>query len=154
MDSSNTNLFELQIDASSQMYLKETAKWAKFLAILGFIFCGFIVIIGIFASSIFAAMGSRLAGAEGSLPATMGKAMAFFYICIALLAFFPYLFLLRFSNHMLAALRSNDQQQLTSSFRNLKSCYKYVGIFTIIILAIYVLIFLFVGLGALIGGSR
>ena len=153
MDSANTNLFELQVDPASQMYLRDTAKWAKFLAIIGFIMCGLIILIGIFASSVFTAMGSRF-GNEGTFPAAMGGFLAFVYICVAVVAFFPYLFLLKFSNHMLRALRNNDQQQLTSSFRNLKACYKYVGILTIIFLTLYILMFLFVGLGALVSRPR
>ena len=151
MESTNTNLFELQIDQPSQMYLRETAKWGKFLAIVGFIMCGLIVLGGIFAGSIFAASGSQFGSAYS---AGFGVGAAVLYICLALVCFLPYLFLFRFSSQMLAALRTNDQQLLTSSFRNQKSCYKYVGILTMVLLVIYALIFVFAGLGAIIAGGK
>jgi len=151
MESPNTNLFELQIDQSSQMYLRETAKWGKFIAIVGFIMCCLIVLAGVFAGSIFAATSSQFSAAYS---AGLGVGAAVFYICFALVCFFPYLFLLRFSNQMLAALRTNDQQLLNSSFRNQRACYKYVGILTIILLAIYALILVFAGFGAMVAAGR
>ena len=152
MDSPNTNLFELQIDASSQMYLRETAKWAKFLAILGFVICGLLVLGGIFAGTLMSTMSSQF---PSPMPSGIGVMATFFYILFAVIVFFPYLFLFRFANQMLAALRSNDQPSLNSSFRNLKSHYKFVGILTIIILSFYLIFFIFLGLGMMAGaGSR
>ena len=155
MDSANTNFFELQIDASSQMYLRETAKWAKFLAIVGFVMCVLIALLGIFFGAIISAMTARFNPSTPAPVETTAAASvmgAILYVFIAIVYFIPCLFLLRFSNQMLVALRNNDQQKLTSSFRNLKSCYKYVGILTIILLSLYLIIFLFVGLGAMAGG--
>jgi hypothetical protein len=48
---------------------------------------------------------------------------------------------------MQAALRQSDQLALTTSFKNLKFCYKYLGILTIVLLGIYALAFI-VGLMA------
>ena len=36
-----SNLFELQVDQPSMSYLKDAARWARFLAIIGFIFSPF-----------------------------------------------------------------------------------------------------------------
>jgi hypothetical protein len=157
MDSpnTNTNLFELQIDPSSQMYLRETAKWAKFLAIVGFVMCAFIALLGIFFGSFIAAISARFAPATPAPPeatTAAGVMGGIIYFFIAVVYFFPCLFLLRFSNQMQVALRSNMQENLTSSFRNLKACYKYVGILTIILVSIYLMIFLFFGLGMMAGG--
>ena len=41
------SLFGLSIEAQSRSFLTETAKWGKFLAIIGFIACVFIVLAGI-----------------------------------------------------------------------------------------------------------
>jgi hypothetical protein len=147
MDSPNTNLFELQIDASAQSYLREAAKWAKFLSIVGFVMCGFFVLFGIFAASILSSMGSQFG--TTTMAAGVGTMMTAVYVCFALLYFFPCLYTYRFSTHMKAALRSNDQQILISSFRNLKACYKFLGILTIVMLSIYLLALVFGGLGAM-----
>ena len=41
------DIFLLQVDNGNIPYLKEAAKWAKFLAIMGFIFCGIMLIAAI-----------------------------------------------------------------------------------------------------------
>ena len=142
----NSEIFGLQVDPVIKSYLAETAKWGRFLSILGFILCGLIVLIGIFAGSIFSMFGSATIGGESPIGASgFASVMVVLYILIALLYFFPCLYLFRFSNKMKTALYGNSQEDLTESFQNLKSLFKFVGILTIIILAIYALIF-FIGI--------
>ena len=141
---SPSNLFELQLDHQSVAYLRETAKWGKFLAIVGFIGCALIVLIGIFAGTIMASAFGDLGGGYGG----MGAGMAFVYILLALLYFFPCLYLYRFAVRMQVALNNNDQQSLPAALMNLKSAFKFVGILTIIILALYALAIIFAVLGA------
>jgi hypothetical protein len=66
--------------------------------------------------------------------------MAVYMIIIAVIWFFPLLFTLRFANGMKRALAGNDQQALNTAFQNLKVCMRYLGIITIVILAIYAII--------------
>ena len=56
----------------------------------------------------------------GKMRDGLGVGVAIMYIIIAVIAFFPFLFILRFANQMKAALHSNDQDLLNSSFQNLK----------------------------------
>ena len=44
----SSNLFELQLDQPSINYLSEAARWSRFLSIIGFIYCGLMVIFGLF----------------------------------------------------------------------------------------------------------
>ncbi|HEY0677384.1 MAG TPA: DUF5362 family protein [Chitinophagaceae bacterium] len=149
MEQNTSNLFELHLDQQSTSYLSEAARWGKFLSIVGFIMCALIVLVGIFAGSIMAtAFGSMSGGDAAGLTGGMGVGMAIVYVLLALLYFFPCLYLYRFATRMQVALRSNDQQNLTVSFMNLKACFKFVGILTIIILAIYALVLIFAVLGA------
>jgi hypothetical protein len=134
------DLFDLQVDPRSSKFLIETAKWARFLAIVGFIFCGLIVLFSLFAGSILSAVFSRYAGSTAFLG---GAFISFFYIFVSLLMFFPCLFTYRFSASMLLALRNNDQELLSTSFRNLKSLFKFHGIVTIVVLSLYGLAILF-----------
>jgi uncharacterized membrane protein len=137
---SDQNLFELQIDQQSISYLSETARWAKFLSIVGFVMCGIMIIVAIFAGTIMATF-SRF-GNNDALGTSMGYSgvlISGVYIVLALLCFFPYLFLFNFSVKMQSALRNNDQTNLNISFSNLKSCFKFVGILTIVILSFYLL---------------
>jgi hypothetical protein len=70
------------------------------------------------------------------------------YIVLAVIYFFPCLFLYRFSTKMKTALNGNEQTDLTLSFQNLKSLFRYIGVITVIILAIYLIAILFIVLGA------
>lgn len=150
MEQNTSNLFELRLDQQASGYLSETAKWGKFLAIVGFIMCALIVLIGIFAGSIMSSAFGELGGGAGF--GGMGVGMAVVYILFALLYFFPCLYLYRFAVRAQVALRNNDQQSLNIAFMNLKSCFKFVGILTIIVLALYALGIIFAVLGATMAG--
>lgn len=136
--STESNLFELQIDHEVSSHLRETARWAKFLSIVGFVFIGLILVF-------LAIAGSRLASLSYSSPigAAMGSGgVVQIVLLFAMIAFyfFPCLFTFNFSNKMLQALRNNDQYTLVSSFRQLKLCYKFVGILTLVFISLYVVI--------------
>ena len=136
------SLFGFGIDQSSKSHLAEAAKWAKFLAIVGFVMCGLIVVIAVFADSIVALISNPYNDGYSSsarLAEGTGVFVAVFYIGFAIVFFFPYLFLLRFANRMRSALNTNDQLTLNSSFQNLKIMFRYVGILTIVLLSFYAL---------------
>jgi hypothetical protein len=133
-----SNLFELHVDHNVSGYLSETARWARFMAIMGFIGCGFMLLFSLFMGSFINAALLRMGGTTAGL-SYMGGFISFIYIVIAIVYFFPCLYLYNFASKMQVAIRSNDQDQLSISFRNLKSCFRFIGIFTIIILAFWVL---------------
>jgi len=145
------NLFELQVDQQSIGYLSETARWAKFLSIVGFVMCGIIIIIGLFFGTIMSTF-SRFGNNSEAFSSSMGSSgviISVVYIGMALLCFFPYLYLFNFSSKMQTALRNNDQINLNASLGNLKSCFKFVGILTIVVLSFYLLAIIgFVGVAS------
>ncbi|MET0243960.1 MAG: DUF5362 family protein [Flavitalea sp.] len=143
------SLFELQVDHQSTAFLRETAKWAKFLAIVGFIFIGLIVIVVVFAGSM---LGAAMSTAYGTAGSAVGSFQVILLVAMVLIYFFPTLFLYRFASRMQVALRNNDQVTLNSSFESLKSCFKFMGILMIIILSFYALALVF-GMFAAIGLS-
>ena len=148
----SSSLFNLNIDPSTKSYLFETAKWARFLSIVGMISLGLMILFAFFFSTVFSSLSNT--GFDGEATGTewssaMGMVMGVIYLVIAVIWFFPLLYLLRFSNTIKTALNSNDQNALNVSFQNLKSCFRYVGIVTIIVLALYALIFVF----AIVGGA-
>ena len=142
-----TSLFELQVDHEATVYLKEAARWAKFLAIIGFIFCGLFVLVALFAGSFIAGSYTSM-GLGGRTGAMGGAFVSILYIAIALLYFFPCLYTFNFARKMQVALRSNDQSQLNQSFRNLKAGYRFLGILMIIGLCIWGLGIIFAIIGA------
>ncbi|MGZ8516752.1 MAG: DUF5362 family protein [Chitinophagaceae bacterium] len=153
----DSSLFSINVDQTGKTHLAEAAKWAKFLSILGFIMCGLIVLIGIFFGSFFSMFSSRYGSSQyNDLPASstgLGAAMAIYYVVIALVYFFPCLFLFRFATKMKTALGSGDQEVLNSSFQNLKASFRFVGVLTIIGLAFLVLALVVGMLGFATGGN-
>jgi len=131
---------ELYIDGESRMFLKETAKWAKFLAIVGFVITGLMVLVGLFMGTIMSEMTSGMGGEMPGYPVGMLSGV---YIVFAILYIMPMLYLYKFAAKMQVALKEDIQFEITSSFENLKSLFKFIGIFTVVILGFYVLIFLF-----------
>jgi hypothetical protein len=131
---SNTSLFSLSIDPVTKAHLSEAARWARFLAIVGMIGLALMIVFGIFGSAMmFSAAGSLDGNYGASGMAAYGSGFfATYIIIVAVLYFFPLLFTLRFANKMRTALSANDQQALNSAFQNLKICYRYIGILTII----------------------
>ena len=61
-------------------------------------------------------------------------------LIVAVLAFFPLLFLLQFANKLRTALSANQQGELNTAFLNLKKYFRYVGVILIIVLTFYALV--------------
>lgn len=153
-ENSEIEEFELQLNESAKGYLKETAKWAYFISILGFIGIGFIVLIAIFAGAIFTTIGSVMPRDMGSFGSSLGIFMTIVYLLIAGLYFFPVYYLNKFATNAKMALRDNNSRSLAASFEYLKSHYKFIGIMALVILCLYGLIFLFIIITALMTGFR
>lgn len=137
-----TELEQLIVNGRSKNFLKETAKWTKFLSIMGFIGIGIIIIFSFFAGIIF----ENLPNAQ-PMPIDMGMTLTITYLILAVIYFFPVYYLYQFSNKMKEALLVKDDEILANAFEMLKSHYKFVGVFTIIMLSLYVLIFIVAMLG-------
>lgn len=103
--------------------LKTSAKWARFVAIFGFVICGLLLI-----SSLFG-IGS-LFGMYGG-----GGAIYFIvYFSILTMACFWVLF---FAQNALNAIRYNDNLKLTSSLRYLRNLFILQGIAVILMLLVF-----------------
>jgi preprotein translocase subunit SecG len=142
----NSPLFNLSIDPIAKAHLAEASRWAKFLAIIGFIICGLMVLAGLFFQSVFSSMSSKYQGYNEAQFETegFGAAMVIAYVIIAVIYFFPCLFLYKFATKMKIALATDDQDALNNSVQNLKAMFRYVGIITLIFVVIY-------GLGLIVG---
>jgi uncharacterized membrane protein len=138
--------FELQFSPVAQSFFRETAKWAKFISIVGFIFIGLYVLIALMmiaaGSTIGAMSGNPMMGAMG------GTTLGIIYLVGALLYFFPIRYLYLFSSKALTALESKSTDYLTDSLENLKSHYKFMGILMIVVIGLMILGFVFGIVGA------
>jgi uncharacterized membrane protein YjgN (DUF898 family) len=148
-DTTQSHLFELSFDRESIDHLTETAKWGKFLAIIGFITCGLLLIVSFFVGSIMSSTAALAPYSTSELRAASNLGGAFFtmiYIIGAVIYFFPCLYLYRYSVRMKTALNTNDQTKLNQSLKSQRMLYRYIGIVTIITISLYVI-------GLLIGGT-
>ncbi|MCB0447437.1 MAG: hypothetical protein KDD03_07990 [Gelidibacter sp.] len=138
--------FELNFSNQITGYLKEISTWSYFLSIIGFIGIGFMVLFG-------ALFGTILGDMPNDPYEAIGLNMGYFgliYIVIALVYFFPVLYLFNFSRKMKSALATKNNDDLSSAFGNLKSHYKFLGIFTIVIISLYLLMFVAAFIGSMV----
>lgn len=130
-----TPKMELQQEALNN--LNETSKWTNFLAIMGFIFIGLMIVLGFFIGSIFSEMVEN----QPNMPFS-GTVLGFIYLMMGLIYFFPVLYLYKFSTFTKKALMHHNTNDLNEAFKNLKSHYRFMGIITIVILSVYFFAFI------------
>ena len=119
-------------------FLKETSKWAKFIAILGFIGLGLMVLGGLSVML----MGANFGRGLGGMQMNTGI-IGFVYLIMSVLYFFPMYYLYNFSVKIKDGLALQNKDVLESAFGFLKSHYKFIGILIIVMIAMYVLTILF-----------
>jgi hypothetical protein len=117
-------------------YLMETAKWGKFLAIVGYVSIGLLGLLAIFMMVGLSAM-SDFSGTEFPV-----GAFGFIYIIMGAMYYFPVTYLYKYAVQIKKGLKSNDITTITAGFQNLKSLFKFMAIVTIVILSIYGLMLL------------
>lgn len=137
--------FELEVGNEIKGYLKETSTWSYFLSILGFIGIGFMVFGG-FAMAFASSFNDFGGNAAYGLGYSMGIGLV--YVVLAGIYFFPVLYLFKFSKNIKTALSNNNNTDFKAAFLNLKSHYKFMGIFSIILMSMYILVIIGVVAGA------
>ena len=126
-----------QITMESLGYLNTAAKWAKFLAILGFIGIGIMVLAGLFMGVIFTFL--NIVPNTTHFPFPMGI-IGFVYIILAAVYVMPVIYLNNFSNSISKAVAFRETAILTEALLNLKRHLKYIGIMTIVIIVTYIVV--------------
>lgn len=131
---------KLIVTEDMRSYIYEIAKWARFLSIIGFILSAFLIIGSFGIGAAISANPSMLAQL-GPLAGAGGIGITIFYLILALIYFYPSILLFRFSNKGKQGVLFGDQASLDDAMMNMKSLFKFWGIFTIVIMICY---FLFV----------
>jgi hypothetical protein len=131
---------KIEIEQETLKHLNTTRKWAMFLAIIGFIILGLIVIIGLIAGTFLTAFNSG--GKDLGIPESL---MFVPILLLAVIYFFPVLFLFRFSKHTSHAVQTLDKLELHKAIKNLKLCFVYIGVLIIIILSLYIVVLIVAG---------
>jgi hypothetical protein len=141
-----TENYENQLTTAAVGFLQESAKWSKFMAIIGFIGIGLMVLVSLFMAIGFSAMS---ASTMPELPFPM-SVFSILYVLFAAIYFFPVYYLYQYATKTSAALHSKNKQLLADGLENLKSHHKFLGIFTLIIVSLYGFIFVFAILGGIL----
>jgi hypothetical protein len=128
-----------QLTPESVAYLATAAKWGKFLAILGFISMGFVILAGLAMGLIFSVMGDKMEGMGGLMSASTSSFVSILYIIIGVITGIPLYFLNSFSNNVTKAIRNNNTTTMTTALRRLKSLFAFIGIYTVAMIAIYII---------------
>lgn len=135
----HTEVETLIVTEDIRSYIYETAKWAKFLSVMGFIFCVLIILLALSLPAILAAMTAM--GKNPMMGIATG-ALSVIYILFALLYFYPSLMLFKYANSAKKAVLFLDQESLAEAMSKMKSFFKFWGILTIVMLGLYAVILL------------
>jgi hypothetical protein len=123
----------MYITEDSKKFLVEIAKWSKFLSIIGMLF---IVLLALAALSI-SLVGNYIPTQQFAIPSGL---ISFIYLVVALFYGFPVYYLYKAATDIKDGIEEENEILLTNGFKNLKSHYKFIGIFTLVIIAFYGLI--------------
>ncbi len=126
----------LKITPAIRQYWRESAQWALFFAILGFLYLGIVGLMLILAA------GSSRGGIIGAL---------FGILILGGLVFVPTWLIYQFSRHVKDGLQHESTLLVALGFRNLRYLYQFAGILIIVLLSLYALAFF---LGLLMLASR
>lgn len=144
-------IFSLNVDETAKAHLLETARWSKFLAVLSMILTivlfVFIIISLTLSSSTLGALGSTGSAMVGLASAVVG--LLFF----AAIYFYPIWALFKFAKLTKSGILTANQQEFNEGLRFQKGLYKYIGILTIIVLALYGILLAIMLLGLAVSGA-
>jgi hypothetical protein len=118
-------------------YTRITAKWTRFLSILGFIMAGFMVLFGIFLTLVLTLFPSFFPHTGNTPPPFLG----IFYLPMSVLYLVPAIYLFKYSSALKRVLADANIQDIEEAVRYQKSFWKFTGI-----LSLFSLIFAVIGI--------
>ena len=122
-----------RLNAESKSHLVEAAKWAKFLAIVGFVMLALFFIASLVILGEVFSKGFNWDSIGGF---AVGMVMVAVY-------FFPIYYMFSFARKIKKGIRESSEEDCVKGFEHLKSMFKFMGIMFVIIIALYILIFIF-----------
>jgi hypothetical protein len=136
----NSESRKIEIEHDTLYFLNITRKWSMFLAILGFIVLGLLLMIGLVTGTFLSVFN---AGGTGTgIPEVLIIVLC---LVLSVIYFFPGYFLVQFSKHTANAFHTFDKQELHKAFKNLKSYFVYTGVLIIFILILYIVVLVATG---------
>ncbi|MBB5639132.1 hypothetical protein HDF26_005380 [Pedobacter cryoconitis] len=127
----------LWITEDIRSYIYDAAKWTRFLSIVGFVLTAMFVMSAFSVGAMLSTLGTTM---PGNPMLKLGSTVwTVIYLLFALLQFYPSLLLYKFSKSATQAVLFADQPSLGEAMGKLKSFFKFWGILTIVIIALYIL---------------
>jgi len=142
----------LSLNPAAIGYLQKVVKWAKFFAILGYIFIAFFILLAIFMGIILPTLNSGLASPTNPMGGVYTTTISVVYIFMAALYIYPIITLHSFANKTSLALKNNDENALEEGLKKLKQHFTFIGRFTIIMIVFYIIGIFAMMIGGFIGG--
>jgi hypothetical protein len=131
------------------LYLKQASPWLRFIGILGFIMCGFMVVgaLPFLVRASFVNTWGEFSGIPGfeafaSNSGVIGVGFGIYFLGLAVLLFFPYYFIYKFGAKIRTYLRTGVEKDLEGALKNNKSLWKFYGILAIVGLAFVPVVFI------------
>jgi magnesium-transporting ATPase (P-type) len=118
------------LNDNALFYLKSVSPWLRFLGVIYYIICGFLVAGGLIMLIAAPLMEDLDFGGETSF------LMGVFYLISAIITFFPARFIYFFGARLRNYFLNNAEKELELAFKYNKSFWKFCGIITIICLAL------------------
>lgn len=124
---------KIEIGPDGLKTLNSTRRWTMFLAVSGFISLGLIVILGIITGTFLTAFNNST-----RIPGIPDSMLVGGFILLALIDFFPVVFLFRFSKHIANAVTSLDNREMLRALKSLKRFFLFLGVILIILIMAYI----------------
>ena len=119
-------------------YLRQCGRWMKFLAILGAVGVALMFICGLTVLLMGNLMEDYVADtAYANFPMQI---VGVIYLALCGVCIIPLVYMFRYSKWISVADQTRDADSLEYALQNMKSLWKFCGIFAIVLLAIYVLL--------------
>ena len=125
----------LVITEAGKKDLLTTAKWSKFYAVLSFIGVAICVLMGI----LLLVSGHFMAQIQPELSAAMLAPLGLVYIVLGGILVMPALYLLQFAKKAEQAIAESNTEMMEQALNRMKSYWKFMGIFTIVMLVVSLL---------------
>jgi len=132
---------KIELEGITLLHLNEIRKWTQFLSILGFVAIGLLLFLGV----ILLVVTFFRQPFQYDQLGLMGPWMWIFYLLFALIYFFPVLYMYQFSRYAKQSLMQigaggSSGELMAQAIMYLKKHFRYIGIFTVVILAVYLVV--------------
>ena len=129
---------ELIVDTQGRTHFSDSATWAKFIGVMGFVFS--LVMAGAGALTGYRLLEGAAASLGQNEQMLTNGIIAITYFTFAAITFYMSLHLLRFAKKVHDALQTNDQFLFTEALRNLRRYFRFAGIITALVLVFTLLV--------------